>query len=697
MTAGDTIRILLVEDDEDDYILTKDLIQSGRNGRYVIEWASDYESAMHRIKIEEFDVALVDYRLGRQTGLELIRAATQEATPCAMILLTGAGDREIDEAAMEAGAVDYLVKGRIDAEMLERAIRYAVGRGRALAALRESERRYALSARGANDGLWVWDVAGDSVYYSPRWKSMLGWREDEIGDSVDEWFTRVHQEDRAMVRAAVDAHRRGETQAIELEHRMYCKDGSIRWMLTRGLGEQGPDGSIARIAGSQTDVTQRREALDRITHDAFHDSLTQLPNRALFMDRLGRALETSRRREDRFFAVLFVDIDRFKLVNDSMGHAFGDQILQVISSRLLTALRSSDTVARFGGDEFAILLEDLDQVTEAVRAAGRVQDAVMEPIRVGEHEIFLTASIGIALSLTGYSRAQDILRDADIAMYRAKSQGPSRHEIFDRTMHDRAVSQLQFESDLRRARQRDELRIHYQPIVALGDGSVIGFEALVRWQRGDRLVPAYEIIPVAEESTLIFSIGEWVLHESLTQLAEWNRGRPAESELDMHVNLSPRQLLQPDLVDRIKATLHSTGVAPARLHLELTESVLISNAETAADVIARLRDAGIGVSLDDFGTGYSSLSSLRQYRFDTLKIDRSFLSPEEPERNDGIIRTITQLAALLGMSVTIEGIETSEQLERIGRIGVDYGQGYLFSRPLPAREAIELVRKPPAN
>lgn len=692
MNSEQAIHILLVEDDEDDYILTRDLVESARMGSFVLEWTDNYRTALAKMMRDEYDVALVDYRLGGETGLELIRAANQQGTRCAMILLTGAGDREIDQAAMEAGAVDYLVKGRIDAEMLERAIRYAVGRGRALEALRESERRYALSARGANDGLWVWDLVRDHVYYSPRWKSMLGWSDDEIGDSVDEWFSRVHEDDRESVRSAVEMHRRGETQAIEIEHRMRCKDGSNRWMLTRGLAERAPDDSVVRIAGSQTDITQRREALDRITHDALHDSLTELPNRVLFMDRLGHTLESSRRQQDRFFAVLFVDVDRFKLVNDSMGHGFGDQILQLIAGRLLTAIRSSDTVARFGGDEFAILLEGLENVTEAVRAAGRVQDAITEPLRVGEHEIFLTASIGIALSLTGYGRPQDILRDADIAMYRAKSQGPARHEVFDRTMHERAVGLLEFETDLRRAVGRNELRLHYQPIVSLRSGAVIGFEALLRWQRGDELVPASQIIPVAEESTLIFSLGDWVLRESLRQLSEWNRDRPLPAQLDIHVNLSPRQLLQPDLVDRVEQYLREAGVAPRKLHLELTESVLISNAEKAAEVIARVRAAGIGVSLDDFGTGYSSLSSLRQYRFDTLKIDRSFLASDEVARNDGIISTMASLAALLGMRVTVEGIETPEHLARIEKIDVQFGQGYLFSRPVPAEQAILLAQ-----
>lgn len=692
MSSEETIRILLVEDDEDDYLLTRDLLESSRMVRFSLDWVDQYHGALAKIAHGDYDVVLVDYRLGERTGLELIEATSDLGLHCPMILLTGAGDREIDDAAMAAGAADYLVKGRIDAEMLERSIRYAVGRGRALEALRESERRYALSARGANDGLWVWDLTREHVYYSPRWKSMLGWGEEEIGESIDEWFSRVHEDDREMVRSCVEKHGRGESVAIEVEHRMRCRDGSYRWMLCRGLAERGVDGDVIRVAGSQTDVTERRETLDRITHDAFHDPLTQLPNRALFMDRLERSLASSRRLSETFFAVLFVDLDRFKLVNDSLGHAFGDQILQLVASRLVTTSKASDTVSRLGGDEFAILVEGLEHVTEAVRSASRLQEAISEPLAVGEHEIFLTASIGIALSVTGYDNPHDLLRDADIAMYRAKSQGRARHEVFDRTMHDRAVELLEFETDLRRAVQRNELRLLYQPIVSLHTGSVAGFEALLRWQRGERLVSASEIIPIAEESTLIFSLGDWVLRESLRQISNWNQGRRPSEQLDIHVNLSARQLLQPDLVERVTYYLAEMNVSPARLHLELTESVLISNAEKAAAVIAALRAVGIGVSLDDFGTGYSSLSSLRQYRFDTLKIDRSFLTAEDIGRDGGMISTIAQLAAHLGMRVTVEGIETSEQLARVGSIGVEYGQGFFFSRPVTAEEAIQMAK-----
>jgi diguanylate cyclase (GGDEF)-like protein len=432
-----------------------------------------------------------------------------------------------------------------------------------------------------------------------------------------------------------------------------------------------------RFAGSQTDITERKLAVDRLMHDAFHDALTGLPNRALFMDRLERAMEQQRRHPDAMFAVLFLDLDRFKVVNDSLGHVLGDELLVAVADRLTRMLRSSDTVARLGGDEFAMLIDGIDHEADAVRAAQRIQDALLMPFRIGPHEIFTSVSIGIALSTTGYHRPQDVLRDADIAMYRAKAAGKARHELFDVAMHERAVKLLELETDLRRAIDRGELRVHYQPVIELHSGRLAGFEALVRWQRGDELVSADEIVPLAEETGLIVPIGEWVLRESLRQLRAWN-----SDELHVHVNLSPKQLLQPNVVEVVTSALRELDVAPHRLHLEVTESLLIDNAEAAGALLRELRATGVGLSLDDFGTGYSSLSSLRQFPFDMIKIDRSFLGDADARRGDEIVRTVSALARTLGMQVTVEGLETADQVERMRTLGVDYAQGFYFSRPL---------------
>jgi diguanylate cyclase (GGDEF)-like protein/PAS domain S-box-containing protein len=684
------VRVLLVEDDEDDYVLTRDLLTDSRRTRFVLDWTPSYGEAMAAIARGQHDVYLVDYRLGEHDGLEILREARAAGCVRPIILLTGQGDGEVDIAAMQAGAADYLVKGQLDSQILERSIRYSLEQNRTLEALRESEERYALSARGANDGLWVWDLRDDSVYYSDRWKEMLGFTQDEVSPSPDEWFSRVHPDDVAMLRADIDAHRHGNTPSIEHEHRMRCWDGRYRWMLARGVAVRDAAGVATRVAGSQTDITERKIATDRLMHDAFHDGLTELPNRALFMDRLENSLERSRHYEDSQFAVLFLDLDRFKVVNDSLGHALGDQLLIAVADRLRASLGPTDTVARLGGDEFTILLE-IDHLADAVRTAERIQENLRVPFRVGEHEIFATASIGIALSATGYERSQDVLRDADIAMYRAKSRGRAVHEVFDKTMHERAVKLLKFETELRRSIERDELRVYYQPVVSLETNRVVGFEALVRWQLGDELVTADEIVPIAEDTGLILSIGLWVLREALRQLAAWQKANPAWAVLDMHVNLSAKQFLQPNLLEQVAAALADSGVAPERLHLEVTESVIIDNPEEAAALLERLRETGVKISLDDFGTGYSSLSSLSQFPFDTLKIDRSFISTNGDRRNDEIVRTISALARILGMDVTVEGLESADQVGRMRELGIEFAQGFFFSPPVDALTAEGLV------
>jgi len=685
------VRLLLVEDDEDDYVLTRDLLSETRTP-FTLDWVSNYDDGLRAIEHDAHDLYLVDFRLGDRDGLELLREAKTRGCARPIILLTGQSDSDIDVAAMKAGAADYLVKGQVDANILERAIRYSLEQNRTLEALRESEERYALSARGANDGLWVWDIHAGSVYYSPRWKSMLGFEDEEIGMSPEEWLLRVHPDDRVLLRSAIQLHLAGGSPHFESEYRIKCKSGEYRWMLARGLAVHDADGRAARIAGSQTDITERKIAVERLLHDAFHDSLTQLPNRALFMDRLSRALEASRRHPENGFAVLFLDLDRFKVVNDSLGHTFGDQMLMAVAHRLTTSVRASDTVARLGGDEFTVLIEDLEQMTEAVRTAQRIQDALSVPFRIDDHEIFTSVSIGIALSVTGYANPEEVLRDADIAMYRAKSLGKARHEVFDKTMHDRAVRLLKVETELRRAIDRGELRVHYQPIVSLATGRISGFEALVRWQRGDELVPAYEIIPVAEETGLIMHLGDWVLREALRQVEDWRRALPGQEPLHVHVNLSPRQFLQPNLIDQIERSLGETDADPTLLHLEVTESVLIENAEEAKQLLRALRASRVGLSLDDFGTGYSSLSTLQQFPFDTLKIDRAFIGTNgNADRNDEIVRTIANLANVLGMAVTVEGVESRDQVSRMRALGIEYAQGFYFSKPVDAETAMSML------
>jgi diguanylate cyclase (GGDEF)-like protein len=426
------------------------------------------------------------------------------------------------------------------------------------------------------------------------------------------------------------------------------------------------------------------ESREHFRHAAFHDALTGLPNRTLFADFVKLAIERAKRQDAYAFAVLFLDLDRFKYINDSLGHTYGDQLLIEIARRLEKCLRSLDTVARFGGDEFAILLDGIKDSSDAIKVAEKIEEELLLPFKLGRHEAFTSASIGIALSTTGYEHPDDILRDADTAMYRAKDAGKACYELFDTEMHSRAVLRLNLENDLRRAIERQEFRAYYQPIMHLETGKVAGFEALARWEHPERgLVSPTEFIPVAEETGLIVPIGLWMLEEACRQMHEWHCQSPANRLLTISVNLSGKQLMQPDLIREIEQILRRTGIEPRCLKLEITESVVMENAEVVTVMLNQLRALNIRLSIDDFGTGYSSLSYLHRFPVDTLKIDRSFISRMGPDNeNNEIVRTIAKLAQNLGMEIVAEGIETEEQLRQLSLLACEYGQGYLFSHPL---------------
>ncbi|HZN01748.1 MAG TPA: EAL domain-containing protein [Pyrinomonadaceae bacterium] len=425
------------------------------------------------------------------------------------------------------------------------------------------------------------------------------------------------------------------------------------------------------------------ETKEHFRHAAFHDSLTGLPNRAMFTELLKAEIESSKRLNDHMFAVLFLDLDRFKNINDSLGHTYGDLLLVAFAERLEKALRPVDTLARFGGDEFAILLSGMTDATDTVRVAQRIQDELSQPFVLDKNSAFATASIGIALSSSGYDRPEDILRDADTAMYRAKENGKARYELFDHGMHARAVSRLQLESDLRQAVEQKEFTVYYQPIVNLQTGRLSGFEALVRWNHPRRgLVSPVDFIPVAEETGLIVPIGQWVLNEACKHIRQCQIYSPSHRSLSLSVNLSARQVAQPDLLEQIKQALETSKLNPHCLKLEITESVVMENAEAAALMFKQLRSLGVQLSIDDFGTGYSSLSYLHRFPLNYLKIDRSFVMRLTTDNDNAIVRTISTLARNLGMEVIAEGIETEEQYQQLKMLGCEYGQGYLFSRPV---------------
>lgn len=566
--------------------------------------------------------------------------------------------------------------------------------GRGLEELRASEERYALAALAANDGIWEWDLGQDRVHYSARWKVMLGLGDDEVGSTLLDWLSRVHADDRARVRAELDAHLDRLSTHFECEHRMRHQDGSWHWMLARGLALHDAAGRALRIAGTLTDVTRRRSSEDRLRHDAFHDTLTGLPNRALFTDRLGRSLSRARRHEDYRFAVVFFDLDRVKLINDSLGHVAGDRLLVTIARRLGDGLRAGDTAARIGGDEFAVLIDDLGDPADAIRVVTRLQEAVHAPLTVGGEELFATASVGIAFYTPRYERPEEMLRDADTAMYAAKAAGGARYQIFDHGMHERAVARLQVESALRRAVEREELRAFYQPVIDLRSGRLVGFEALLRWIHPERgMVSPADFIPVAEETGLIHGLGRWVMRAACAQMREWTESHPTAEPLSISVNVSGRQLAESDLVAHVVEVLDETRLDPRQLKLEITESALMQDPAAASERLSALRSLGVGVSVDDFGTGYSSLAYLHRLPLTTLKIDRTFVwAMGSGERETKICQSVVGLAHHLGLSVVAEGIETPEQRDLLRNLDCEFGQGFLFAKPLEASAAAELVR-----
>lgn len=600
--------------------------------------------------------------------------------------------KENDEALLISLA-DYAAVAIENADLYSKAQDEIAERKRIEGNLRESEERYALAVRGANDGIWDWNFKTETIYFSPRWKSILGYSEEEVSEHPDEWFSRVHPEDLESLKLDISAHLGGITTHFENEHRMLHKDGTYRWILSRGIAVLNESGVATRLAGSQTDVTDRKYAEQKLLHDAFYDKLTNLPNRALFLDHLQLAVERAKRRPEYKFAVLFLDVDRFKDINDSYGHMVGDNLLVELAQMLASRMRTTDTIARFGGDEFVILIDDITDESNAIQIANWIDSELVNPFQIKRHEIFVTISIGIVLSEIGYERAEDILRDADIAMYDAKGNGRAKFEMFEPAMRVRIVERLEIETDLRRAIDNNELRVYYQVIGSLNTHQVAGFEALVRWQHPEKgIVTPDRFIPIAEETGLIIPIDRWVLREACYQMHDWQARFPSYASMTISVNLSSKQLIQPDLVEFIEETLSETGLNGNTLKLEITESAILENNEYILQVFNQLQELGIQIQIDDFGIGYSSLSYLSNFPINALKIDRSFVNSLNDESNNiQILQAIVNLSHRLGVGVIAEGVETVGQLTQLKQLGCEYGQGYLLSMPLESKEVIKLL------
>jgi PAS domain S-box-containing protein len=563
--------------------------------------------------------------------------------------------------------------------------------------LAERDQLFQLISENAADMIALVDSDGRRLYNSPAYQKVLGYSPEELKATSS--IEQIHPDDRPRVlKAAEKARLSGQGQRVE--YRIRHKDGSWRTLESTACAIRNAGGQIDKLVIVNRDITERKQAEEMLAHNAFHDGLTNLPNRALFLDRLQHALTLSKRHSNYKFAVLLIDVDEFKIINDSLGHTAGDELLIQIGRRLKDSVRRADTVsrprtskvprsannddtlARLGGDEFTILLDDIRDPIEAVRVAERIQAELAIPFVVNKQKIVLSASIGIASSTSPHTQAEDLVRDADIAMYRAKRAGKARCEVSDPAMHANAVKRLKLETDLRKALDQGEFRVHYQPIVSLQTGKITGFEALTRWQRPEGILSPIEFIAVAEEIGLIIPMNRQLLREACQHLRYWQYEFPSSPPLTMSVNITSREFAHPDLASEIRKSLEQSGVDPGCLQLEITETIAMGDAEKSGHVLSQLKALGACLSIDDFGTGYSSLSRLHRIPVDTLKIDRAFIShmDSDPESRE-IVRIIIMLAHNLGLKVVAEGTETEEHVNLLKQLDCEMAQGYFFSRP----------------
>ena len=679
-------RILVVEDESIVAADIQDRLES--LGYEVPATVASGERAVEKAGALRPDLVLMNIQLnGRMDGVEAADQIRQRfGIP--VIYLTANADHPTVQRAKVTEPFGYVIKPFEERE-LHTAIEVALYKYQAEQTLKESEERYRLLVELSPEAIIV--QSEERIVYANYAAAKLfgaATAESILGLAVADF---VHPDHHQNFRAHEKHLRKNQQSSLKAE-KFIRLDGEIRDVEVV-MASVSYGGKLATQILTR-DITERRRAEEQLLHDAFHDSLTGLPNRALFIDHLKLAVNHCRRLKGYLFAVLFIDLDRFKVINDSLGHMAGDEFLIAIARRLEICLRDGDTIARLGGDEFTILLDGIKDFSDAQRVAERVQEVLEQPFQISGRELFVTASIGIKYSDSGEEQPEDILRDADTAMYCAKALGKAQYQEFDARMHRHAMTLLQIESDLRRAIEREEFQVNYQPIVSLESGRICGFEALVRWLHPERgLIPPSDFIPVAEETGLIIQIGKWVLKQACLQMRQWQETLPITKQMKISVNLSSKQFMQPTIVGQVLETLRETGLAPSSLKLEITESVMMERGDYAMGVLEQLSTAGVELSLDDFGTGYSSLSYIHHFPVTALKIDQSFIRRIGGEQNGEIVRAVIALARNLGLEVVAEGIETVMQLDLLKTLGCAQGQGYYFSEAVDEESATDLIKK----
>lgn len=705
-------KILVVDDTPDNLrLLAGYLMGQG----YEVQCAISGALALIGIKNSPPDIILLDIKMPEMDGFQVCQRLKQDRTTqdIPVIFLSALNSGSDKLRAFQVGGVDYITKpfqleeivARVENQLsLQRAKAEILSlnaeleqrvneRTRELAQLylhlQTSEERFRTVANAAPVLIWMAEPDGQHSFVNQRWLEFTGDSSSQLLGNA--WMQRIHPEDLPCVRQIYETAVE-QRQNFVAEYRLRDAHSAYRWVLETGVPLLTAGREFAGFIGCCVDIHDRKQTEDQLLHNALHDNLTNLPNRTLLMERLKLSLGRARRYDGFHFAVLFLDLDRFKLVNDSLGHGVGDRLLVAIATRLNQLIRPTDLLSRLGGDEFVILLDDIESAQEAVQVATRILESLQTPFVLEARDVFISASIGIVLSSPEYQDGAELLRDADIAMYRAKTQGKARYEIFNPVMHQEVLRRLHLESDLRQALKQQEFVLHYQPIVSLSSEGLADFEALVRWHHPQRgLVPPDEFIPIAEETGLIVPLGKWVLQEACRQMAEWQRQFTEMPPLRVSVNLSVKQLQEPGLLAYIDDVLAQHGLSGASLTLEITESMLIDNAETVITLLHELRSRSINIDIDDFGTGYSSLGYLRRLPIHALKIDRTFTY--NLALNADIVKAIIALGHALSLDVVAEGIETLEQTELLKSLNCEYGQGYYWGRPLPPWEVGQWLRE----
>ncbi|MFQ4138343.1 putative bifunctional diguanylate cyclase/phosphodiesterase [Nodosilinea sp. PGN35] len=712
MTAAEPLRALIVEDSDNDLVL---LLRELRRAGFAPVWrqvqtADDFRLAL---EAETWDVVLSDYQLPQFDAPAALELLLQCSYDLPFIVVSGTVGEATAVDMMRAGAHDYVMKDNLSrlAEAVRREVREAHSRRdrrQAQAELERTRELLHLAIDGSGIGIWDWQVQTGEVWASDRCAGLIGYDSGNLGPArIDTWQRFVHPDDWSRKKVALQRHFTGQTATYDCEFRLRHRLGHWVWVLDRGkVVEWDAAHHPVRMSGTYTDITERRLAeaehrriADQMLFNSLHDALTQLPNRNFLMQRLDLTLQRCRRGSLRQFAVLFLDLDHFKVINDSLGHLAGDEVLVVVAQKLRSLVRATDLAARLGGDEFVLLLEDIDTLQEPLRIAKRLLQELQEPLAVGGSNVFLNASLGIVMGMGDYTTPTEPLRDADIAMYQAKAQGRGRYVVFNESMHLQALQRLQLEQELRDAIGQGELVLYYQPIFHLETKEISGFEALVRWQHPDRgFISPDSFIPIAEETGLVVALDRWVLTQATQQLARWHQRYPHRADLTVSINFSVKDLLRTDLLSDLADILTQTGLQGRHLNLEITESTLIEDIQAMVKILQQLKHQGFTVTIDDFGTGYSSLSYLHQLPVDALKIDRSFvMAMEASRRNSDIVETIITLSNRLGLAAIAEGVETQAQLCHLHRLGCELGQGYWFARPLPAAEAETLLNAAPTS